>query len=417
VTKRVHVTKTPSKTPVKDSMNPWEVDPYESPSMVRMLFTPSKKTVLRPTPQKDGLVLGLFDLLPPSQETPSRKDNMEGQGVKGTVHSTPRKSRLHVPDTARHSRTPGSRSKSFMLEGFNTPLKNRTGNSQGSKTPSSVSKLHFSTPSFLRRTQLPMVNENNDGTELSPELVRVPRKPLVRGLSSMLAGLRKMQDDALDDDLEALHEMEAEMDSGPTLPKPAVSKPKVPEAEILVADSQPGFPLGGFDDEGQFDSDGEEEDKNLGRDGQQTRVYKKKGQKRTTRKVKMKPVRSKPPTSTALTTQNLTALNSESEDELSTPISPIPETQPQVEETLEGFADARNFDSDSQSEYTASEGGTRYRRPDQSKKRKGVTKDGKIRSIARKVGVVAHQNFKRLKLRNSGTKGGPGVGSRFRRRK
>jgi hypothetical protein len=36
---------------------------------------------------------------------------------------------------------------------------------------------------------------------------------------------------------------------------------------------------------------------------------------------------------------------------------------------------------------------------------------------ARKVKAMAHQNFKRLKLRNSGAKGGPAHNSRFRRKK
>ena len=115
-------------------------------------------------------------------------------------------------------------------------------------------------------------------------------------------------------------------------------------------------------------------------------------------------------------------------DELAGPGDIVPETQIEGDLDLDDKAEtglaqdafeetARNFDSDSQSEYTASEGGTRYRRPDQSKKRKGVTKDGKIRKVARKVNAMAHQNFKRLKLRNSGAKGGPAHNSRFRRKK
>lgn len=58
----------------------------------------------------------------------------------------------------------------------------------------------------------------------------------------MLAGLRKMEDEAYDDDEEAMREMEME-DSGDTRPKPTAPKILMPEAEILVADSQPGFPL------------------------------------------------------------------------------------------------------------------------------------------------------------------------------
>lgn len=296
-----------------------------------------------------------------------------------------------------------------MLDQFATPLKSVKFNSQGGVTPSSVSKLHFSTPSFLRRDSnrpMPVVNENAESLELSPQMVRVPRKPLVRGLSSMLAGLRKMQEDAADDDLEALHEMENETETGskPTSKTDAMA----PEEPVLVKDSQPGFPLGGFDDEADYDTEPEEiKNPTLGRDGQPLKVYKKKGQKRTTRRVKMKPSRAKPQSRPE-------PIAEESEDELAQDEALVLETQ--IDESAD-FAEARNFDSDSQSEYTASEGGTRYKRPDQSKKQKRITKDGKIKTVARKVTAVAHQNFKRLKLRNSGAKGGVAHNSRFRRKK
>lgn len=252
-------------------------------------------------------------------------------------------------------------------------------------------------------------------------MVRLPRKPLARGLSSILAGLRKQEDDAADEELENLREMEA-MENDQALGKDTTSKPapkpKAPtitEDEVLVADSQPGFPLGGFDDEAQFDSNPEEDTTNLDRDGKPLKVYKKKGQKRTTRRVKMKPTRTKPSSTTTKAPADF-----DSDDELAGDHTEvIPETQnADAEEEQAGFADsARNFASDdSQSEYTASEGGTRYRRPEQ-KKRKVMGKDGKIKSVARKVSAAAHQNFKRLKLRNSGAKGGAAHNSRFRRKK
>jgi DNA replication regulator SLD2 len=391
-TKRRQVIETLSK----GFAQPWEVDPYESPSVIRNLFTPSKKTAIGPTPQKDGQVLGLFDLL--QDGTPSKADNAPTTNLQVPIQATPRKSKTE--DGLKHSRTPASAKRS-LLHPFATPLKNRDFNSQGGRTPSSISKLHFSTPSFLRRdshrTHLPVVNENADGIELSPQMIRVPRKPLVRGLSSILAGLRKMEEEAADEDLDALHEMENEAAGISSKPPPA------PPKDVVVEDSQPRLPLGGFDDEAMFDSESKEA---KGRDGQPLKVYKKKGQKRTTRRVKMKPVRSKP--SIQAPAPNA---DEDSEDELA-----VPETQVAVDDTAE-FAEARNFDSDSQSEYTASEGGTRYKRPDQSKKRKVMRKDGKIRTATSKVTALANQNFKRLKLRNSGAKGGPAHNSRFRRRK
>ncbi|KAK2628951.1 hypothetical protein QTJ16_002054 [Diplocarpon rosae] len=411
VSKRQQITKTPLKGPLQ----PWEVDPYDSPSVIRNLFTPLKKA-LGPTPQKDGIVLGLFDLLQEetAAPTPSRKD-VHAKSSRGSVLATPRK--LEGEIALKGSKTPGS-GKRYLLDAFATPAKNRI-TSGPAGTPSSVSKLHFSTPSFLRRDNhrmhLPAVYENEEGPELSPQMARVPRKPLVRGLSSMLAGLRQMEDEAADDDLDALREMEMELE-GASLPAPSLKPrpaiPAVPKENILVADCQSGL-VGAFDDDAQFDSEGVEPA--LGRAGQPLKVYKKKGQKRTTRRVKMKPTRSKP---TPKAQENKTPADVDSDDDCvgAGTEQVVAETRVEADETAP-FEDARNFDSDSQSEYTASEGGTRYKRPDQSKKRKGVTKDGKIRSVARKVDAMAHQNFKRLKLRNSGAKGGAAHNSRFRRRK
>ena len=406
VSKRQQIMKTPSK----GSMQPWEVDPYASPSMVRNLFTPLKKTVLGPTPQKDGQVLGLFDLLEENGSGNSPSGGLiEGMISTTSILATPGKPKTDQFVTVKHSRTPASAGKRFMLDAFATPLKKQDPSFLGGKTPSSVSKLHLLTPSFLRRdshrVQLPVLNENEETLSLSPEMVRVPRKPLVRGLSSMLAGLRKMEDDAADEDLEALREMEMEMEGGSKpAPKPKPAEPPI----VLVEDSQPGFPLGGFDDEAQWDSEPEEsKNPTLGRDGQPLKAYKKKGQKRTTRKVNLKPTRSKPK-------PKPDAAAEDSDDEFGEKDEGVPETQ--IGETA-AFADARNFDSDSQSEYTASEGGTRYRRPNQAKKSKDANKDGKIKTAARKVTAMANQNFKRLKLRNSGAKGGPGHNSRFRRKR
>lgn len=396
------------KTPSKTSSKPWEVDPYESPSVIRNLFTPSKRTAIGPTPQKDGQVLGLFDLLQEDLATPSKmKDLVE---AKTSIQATPRKSTGEATLSLKHNRTPSSSGKRYMLDQFATPLKSIRPNSHGGNTPSSVSKLQFSTPSFLRRDShrqpMPVVTED-ESLELSPQMVRVPRKPLVRGLSSMLAGLRKMEEDAADEDLEALHELENDMANGSK--PPAHTATIISNKASLVKDSLPQFPLGGFDDEAMLDSEPDEvKNPTLGRDGQPLKIYKKKGQKRTTRRVRMKPTRSKPQPQTGRIP------GEDSEDELAQMEEAIPETQ--VDDTAQ-FSDARNFDSDSQSEYTASDGGTRYRRPDQSKKKKRTTKDGKIKTTVRKVTAAAHQNFKRLKLRNSGAKGGVAHNSRFRRKR
>lgn len=422
------------RTPSKPATHPANVDPYDSPSVIRNLFTPAKNKVIGPTPQKDGQVLGLFDLMG-EDDSPS-KAGATDSAVK--LQETPRKStNLEVPTTGKRSRTPASSGKRFMLDTFVTPLKGRNPNQLGQKTPSSISKLTFTTPSFLRRdshrTTMPPINETDATLPLSPQMTRLPKKPLVRGLSSILASLRRMEEDALDDDLDALRDIESGGASAPPATKPKF-KPNtdlapVPE-EILVEDSQlQHLPLGGFDDEGKYDSEPEElKNPTLGRDGLPLKIWKKKGQKRTTRRVNMKPVRSKPSTS-----KTPADADSDSEDELASHSNhyhdpndkdddgAVPETQHQHEASTSADFNPqeslRNFDSDSGSEYTASEGGTRYRRPDQTKKRKVMGRDGTIQTAARKVAAGAHANFKRLKLRNSGAKGGLAHGSRFRRRK
>jgi hypothetical protein len=226
----------------------------------------------------------------------------------------------------------------------------------------------------------------------------------------MLAGLRKLEEEAADEDLEALREMEAEEPRGPKSglekivsvggnPAPGM---KVNMPDILAPDCQQGLlKLGGFDEEAMFDSE-EEEDR--GQDGQPLKIYKKKGQKRTTRRVTMKPTRSKPRCGERMPEEDGVELADQ---------ATVPETL--IDGTVASFGEARNFDSDSQSEYTASEGGTRYRRPKQKDRK--ANRDGRIKTAARKVGAMANQNFKRLKLRNSGAKGGPAHNSRFRRKR
>lgn len=423
--------RTPSKrqqivrTPLRSATHPANVDPYDSPSVVRNLFTPAKNKVLGPTPQKDGQVLGLFDLMGVDDNSPSKAG---APNSADKLHETPRKptNNLEVPTTGKRSRTPASSGKRFMLDAFATPLKGRHPNEQGHKTPSSVSKLHFSTPSFLRRdshrTTMPSIDETDTALPLSPQMVRLPKKPLVRGLSSILASLRRMEEDALDDDLDALRDMESGPQRAPANKVKAGAEPVpipslVIEEAVLIEDSQVPHLLGGFDDEGKYDSEPEElKNPTLGRDGLPLKIWKKKGQKRTTRRVNMKPVRSKPSAKSNSPISKVPAdVDSDSDnDNHHYDEDAVLETQQADMIPTEGL---RNFDSDSGSEYTASEGGTRYRRPDQTKKRKVMGIDGTIRTKVRKVAAGAHANFKRLKLRNSGAKGGAAHNSRFRRKK
>ena len=243
--------------------------------------TPSRtRVMLGPTPQKDGMVLGLFDLLSPSvglsstgavgagtgagsimaeAMTPSKGDRsrlreITGNSTLSLQAMTPRKNRYsafggigangeNVFDAAdaddvendfvnrKGSRTPTSAGKRYLLDSFVTPRKRRRCDGAGSvdATPSSVAK-RFMTPQFLRREAPVMmdtlVEDDGDGdgggavagdglgglgmrVGLSSR-ARQPwkRKGLVRSLSSMIQGLRKQEDERLDEEMDIMIDIE-----------------------------------------------------------------------------------------------------------------------------------------------------------------------------------------------------------------
>ncbi|KAK6842879.1 putative DNA replication regulator SLD2 [Apiospora arundinis] len=382
-------------------------DEVETPS-IRRLFSPAAPTSIGPTPHRDGRVLGLFDLLEEKDDnTPSKSRHGDVAPPDPKTQATPSK-RKHgdtVPacDGPKASSTPISTSKRAI---FMTPLKDRDGNQQEANTPSTVNKLLFSTPSFLRRAPLPAMDENSEYK--SPGPIRLPRKPLGRGLSSVVADLRKMEEEKLDEELEALHDMENE--GAPAKP----TNPTKPKENILVPDSQAGQLLGGFDDEGLYDSDHENQ---VGKDGQPLPIYKKKGQKRTTRKVNMRPTRSRRPDQPSDST-----LRDADDDNRVVPETQLDATKPDSD-PLE-FGSGSEYDEPDSDKENGERPAKKAKKVTKTKKatEKGAGKDGEkkegaIKKAARKVNELAHANFKRLKLKNNGAKGGPGFGSRFRRRR
>ncbi|KAG8162496.1 hypothetical protein KVR01_008261 [Diaporthe batatas] len=435
-----------------------------TPSLSRKLFSPTVPTSIGPTPQRDGRVLGLFDLLPFKDaeiDSPSRpKRTTKAPHAADAVQETPRRGRTidtGVGIPIELDRTPSSRSTRHQQPQqqpqqtprksvLSTPLKDSS--NRVAKTPSSsrsVSKLQFQTPAFLRRIPMSKISEDNEFA--SPEPIRLPRKPLVRGLSSIVADLRKTQEEQLDDELDALREMEN--DTAPAAPakkhgaappvetQPAAAPPGRTAREddlteaILAEDSQKqnlGL-LGGFDDEGMYDSEDDQQE-GLDQRGMPLRVFKKKGQKRTTRKANMKPVMTRRPPAAG----SNQAPTQEEDDET------IPETQlgrpaparPGIDEDLDLLSGSEyDDDEDDDDDELALDEPRLANKAAASAKRKtvlppkqkqggdgGVDKpEGRVKKAARKVNELAHANFKRLKLRNSGAKGGQGFNSRFRRRR
>ncbi len=388
-------------------------------------------TSIGPTPQKDGRVLGLFDLL---AGTPSRSTGGDG----GTVSifeisssglGTPsRKTGRHsdLPDDDKLARTPVSSSKRSFLDGFMTPLHKRDGNAVKTPKSGSVSKLQFATPAFLRRSHaiaLPAVDENGVW-EVEP--IRLPRKPMVRGLSAVVADLRRLEEDAMDEELEAMREMEMEatgatkeqrVAEGATTPgkgttevgeSHSMDNPNNSAPEVVIEESQPRL-LGAFDDEGLYDSPEEDQ---RDRDGQPLRIFKKRGQKRTTRKVNIKPTRTKRPAEP----ENPTELDGDEPHGGDGDGDIVPETQLEL-----GDAPSSDLvDVDLGSDFDGS-GGSDDEDFSSARHSKAATttargKESGIKKAVRKVKAAAHANFRRLKLRNHGSKGGPGYNSRFRRR-
>ncbi|KAK1251585.1 hypothetical protein MKX07_007064 [Trichoderma sp. CBMAI-0711] len=389
--KRAKHAETPSKRMAPPSGG--DVEYMNSPAVSRKLFSPTPVTSIGPTPQRDGKVLGLFDLLVEREF----KSPLKGAASRPTgVHATPSKRRSSLAEDAAANlgRTPSSASKRKL---FSTPMKKRDGQNTAA-TPSSVSKLQFDTPAFLKRHSLPTLDEN---TTFDAPPLRLPRKPLVRGLSEIVASLRKVEEEQLDDDLEALREVEAEAEAasgGPPPQQPPGTKVRNPEPkqDILEPDSQAKqLPLGGFDDEGMYDSPTEEA---VDRDGRPMRIFKKKGQKRTTRRVNMRPVRTKRPTNLAEDDES-----DEDDDDQDT----VPDTQAQIDKShIAGESDGEFQDGDDDTP------------GDKAKAKKPPAKpEGVVKKATRKVNQLAHANFHRLKLRNHGAKGGPGHNSRFRRRR
>ncbi|KAM7204626.1 putative dna replication regulator sld2 protein [Rhypophila sp. PSN 637] len=471
----------PSRTPQKRSKHaqtPLKSQTYAdvelsaavTPSLSRKLFSsPALPTSIDPTPQRDGRVLGLWDLI---SATPSRSTGDDATSSKNTrqTNATPSKhngipdndNALATANANRLNRTPNSsRMNKFLLDelpGMMTPIHKRDRNHQPTdKTPSSrsVSKLHFATPAFLRRSTapLPAVGENG---EWKVDPIKLPRKPHARGLSNMVASLRKLEEEALDDGLEVMREMEMEAEARESLApgsKPianvATAATGTGSDEAAGADKtdnttttttttvqhdkiapeeeqrRPERPLllGGFDDENLYDS---QEEQQLDR-GQPLRVFKKKGQKRTTRKVNMKPSRVKRQPIAANGDDDDPSDSKDDDDEVL-----VPETQ--FDSTKSGHQEEGNslLDEDAWgSEFDDGDFGHDINDDDDStvKKRARLKKtpkqetvkdkenDGIVKKTIRKVKATAYANFKRLKLKNNGAKGGPGYNSKFRRRR
>ena len=303
-------------------------------------------------------------------------------------------------------RSPTSASKSAPLDSTLTPsacciIASSTPGSRGG-----VSKLRFDdTPAFLRRDSQRVHNTHDneggleEGISWSPIAMRKIPKPVGRGLSALMRGLREMEEEKLDEELELMREMEGlDSQSAPS------KKSRVPK--ILVGDSQRGdMPLGPDGGAGSESDDEEEmrEHKGKGRDGKPLKVWKKKGQKRTTRRVVMKPSTGKwkpEPTWKG------------SRDDVDEEDDDVPETQ--VTGQVTTVEQKSGSDSEDYEEGIDGEGVADALDAESKNQRKGKEKEGLVAKVKKKISATAHANFRALKIKNkqSKAKGGRRFGRR-----
>ena len=320
------------------------IDPYDPPSSA----SPRRSlvTAIGPTPQRDGKVLGLFDLLSnsgrSSQATPStrkRKVDTIGDGANGgtVIEQTPSRKRMrdgngggdlldHLDSSTprghqRHSRTPASEGKKFMLSQFfatpsavrfaamadgrnetledravdrvasaqQTPLRTHVlGNRVNGAADIDLPALD-ATPAYLKRScsfkdrLLSVSASATRTTEFQkmnlPSPSSIPTGPPTlrryksgpKPLSEIVRGLRQMEDEQHDDDLDALREMEGA------------------QVNVLVEDSQATETGAGIEN-GSIEPGTEAGEENK----VPMKVWRKKGQKRMTRRANIRPVKMKP---------------------------------------------------------------------------------------------------------------------------
>lgn len=282
--KRQRVESWGARSPEATSKRPRQVhvaniDPYDLPLQRTPLAV---RTYVKPTPQKNGQILGLFDSFSPDKvllATPSRRLSKSAIHVASPLRATDTKFPPLL--TATPSKVAGSPIRPLTRE-IVTPSAQRFRSGPNS---GSAKRQLDETPAFLRRhsSRIEMDAHSDDEVDsqltFSPIAIRLPPRPAGRGLSALVQGLRNMEEERLDDDLDLLRELEAE-ESGLMLPKGPTTLVKASQKQ-----DEAELPLGA-----DGDNVDDEEDVLATETVPTTgRPWKKRGQKRTTRKSNIVP--------------------------------------------------------------------------------------------------------------------------------
>lgn len=411
----------------------------------------------------------------------NNNNNGQGDADDKDVPFTPsaQRSGKAVVRTRRYSLTPASSAKKFYLSRFfaspavgsfaTIPEEGHEGDpaeNKGRDTPSKP-KSGLETPSFLRRRNLFSARgahrsravgtgrsagtgtgtaERGNG-ELSPAAVRMPPRVMGKGLSTLVQGLRDMEDQRMDDDMDVLKDIEEEEGQ----------RNDDKNHNVSVEDSQ--LPI---NREGEGEGEGKGEGENEESPSKSRKKLKKRGQKRTTRLVKMRPTRapSKPQPQWEDTPEEDEDKDEQSEDELAADTTaaaspakgvadgidakkPSDNTRTasdehqDLEEADDGAVKGRNYedddidDEDFAPEESIADAISKSRKRGYSAVKKSLTAKGantngrtnndgitnaETKKKTRKVKSEAHANYRALKIRGRGG-GGAGkgrFGGRFR---
>ncbi|KAF3010831.1 regulatory particle non-ATPase [Curvularia kusanoi] len=367
--------KAPVLTPLKRKRTEEVIT--ENADTATAYLSPQGPAFIGPTPQRDGIVLGLFDNL--TAGTPSKRRIIFGE-IEPNLFQTPTKKDTDAASEAssasriRGERTPLSVTKRNLFNQFVTPKKRKVGE-EG--TPTSTLK-GLATPAFLRRDNvLDRIEETNEAT---PRPAPWKKRGMVRSLSAMIQNMRKEEDDRLDEEADIMREMEMEEEGIRPPVKPRTS-------QVQVTDSQAEMPLG--PDRGSESEQEEEEEEELGPDGKPKRVWKKKGLKRQTRRTNLRPNAAKPKP-----VQEFRYNDEESDNDSNA--KSVPETQLPEDAGL-----ALSADDDDDSDYASdvSHSAKKQRAPTKKEATLAEKKEGVVEKVKRKISATAHANYQRLKIR------------------
>ena len=398
-----------SATPRRSSKE--ETAPHLSPvsEIVEEEPTPAcVRLALGPTPQKDGEILGIFDMLPAA--TPSKGVTVTNAPSEPVVSATPSKSAPSASSEVQQSRTPQSSSRRFYLEAFaGTPLKRKR--EDDVYTPSTA-KQNYATPSFLQRNfSLSRIEEDNE--EAAAKERPFKKRGLVRSLSTIIQGLKKQEEERLNDEWDVMNEIEAEQRGG-TLQSNA---PK-----ILAEDSQAAeVPLGPDKGVGSGDEASDVDAGSLDVNGKPRKAWKKRGLKRQTRRVLMRPVLHQPKKAEAVTNSDSELSESEvvAETQLQEDLPAPSEGLHAPEPSFEKEAEDPDYKHDSQQSNGHSTGkkSKKHKHAKMKEKTDGKDADSETKSTSRKskVSAQAHANFRKLNIKNKNSKAS-GRGRKFGRR-